>query len=98
MAKHFLPATPTFALEFARQAGSSGSMNKAEIVAGMRQEIGELEVLVKKLQARLEKSKQLVLDIEDEMEAAQTRAPEPESTFRKAIDRVFGETPKPRKK
>ena len=73
-------------------------MNKAEIVAAMRQEIGELEVLIKKLQARLERSKQLVLDVEAEMEAVQTKAPLPDSKFRKAIDRVFGETPKPRKK
>ena len=68
-------------------------MNKAEIAATLRQEVGELEVLIKNLLARLENSKRLVLDIEEEL-AGPPRNPEPDSKFRKAIDSVFGEKPK----
>ena len=72
-------------------------MNKAEIAALLRNEVGELEVLIKKLQARLERSKRLVLDIEEEI-AGPTPNTEPDSKFRKVIDSVFGEEPKPRKR
>ena len=72
-------------------------MNKAEIAALLRNEVGELEVLIKKLQARLERSKRLVLDIEEEI-AGPTPKTEPDRKFRKVIDSVFGEEPKPRKR
>jgi hypothetical protein len=68
-------------------------MNKAEIAATLRKEVGELEVLIKKLQARLERSKRLVLDIEEEVAGPQAQTPLPDSKFRKAIDSVFGEKP-----
>ena len=68
-------------------------MNKAEIAATLRQEVGELEVLIKKLQTRLERSKRLVLDIEEEI-AGPTPQPAEDSKFRKVIDQVFGEKPK----
>jgi len=73
-------------------------MNKAEIAARLRIEVGELEVLIKKLQARLERSKRLVLDIEEEIAGPQVQKTEADSKFRKVIDSVFGEKPKPRKR
>ena len=69
-------------------------MNKAEIAATLRTEVGELEVLIKKLQARLERSKRLVLDLEAEIAGPAAAKTVPESKFRKAIDQVFGEKPK----
>jgi hypothetical protein len=69
-------------------------MNKAEIAATLRTEVGELEVLIQKLQARLERSKLLVLDIEEEIAGPQAHVTIPDSKFRKAIDKVFGEKPK----
>ena len=69
-------------------------MNKSEIAATLRQEVGELEVLIKKLQARLERSKRLVLDIEEEIAGPVTPKPIDNSKFRKVIDQVFGEKPK----
>ena len=73
-------------------------MNKAEIAAAMRTEVGELEVLINKLKARLERSKRLVLDLEEELAGPVAPKPEGESQFRKVIDQVFGETPKPPKR
>ena len=69
-------------------------MNKAEIAATLRQEVGELEVLIKKLQTRLERSKRLVLDIEEEIAGPVTPKPSDNSKFRKVIDQVFGEKPR----
>ena len=74
-------------------------MDKTEIAAALRQEVGELEVAIKKLQARCDKMKKFVLDLEEEIEAAsgKKRKLAEESTLRKVIDQVFGETPKRRK-
>ncbi len=74
-------------------------MNKQEIAAALRQEVGEIEVAIKKLQARCEKLKKFVLNLEDEIEAQNGPPPAPleDSKFRKVIDSVFGEKPKPRK-
>jgi hypothetical protein len=69
-------------------------MNKQEIAAALRTEVGELEVLIKKLQARLERSKRLVLDLEAEIAGPETQQPVPDSKFRKVIDQVFGEKPR----
>ena len=69
-------------------------MNKSEIAATLRQEVGELEVLIKKLQTRLDRSKRLVLDIEEEIAEPVTPKPGDNSKFRKVIDQVFGEKPK----
>ena len=69
-------------------------MNKKEIAAQLRQEVGELEVTINKLQARCERLKQFVLGLEDEIAGPQIQAPVQEGKFRKAIDRVFGEKPK----
>ena len=69
-------------------------MDKAEIAASLRQEIGQLEVSVKKIQARVEGLKKFVLDLEDEIAGPARHAPPPDSKFRKVIDSVFGETPK----
>jgi len=69
-------------------------MNKAEIASSLRQEIGELEVSVKKVQTRVERLKQFVLDLEDEIAGPTAQIPLPDSKFRKAIDSVFGEKSK----
>jgi hypothetical protein len=72
------------------------NMNKTEIAETLRKEVGELEVSINKLQARCERLKTFVLDLE-----AEIAGPEPvkpgileDSRFRKAIDSVFGEKPK----
>ncbi len=71
-------------------------MNKTEIAATLRQEVGELEVSIEKLQARCENLKTFVLDLEAEIAgpAAQNKMPIEDSKFRKVIDKVFGEKPK----
>lgn len=72
-------------------------MNKAEIAEALRKEVGELEVSIKKVQARCERLKRFVLDLEDEI-AGPPRPAQPDSKFRKMIDKVFGEEPKQRKR
>ena len=71
-------------------------MNKHEIVAMLRIEVGALEVSIKKLQGRCDRLKTFVLDLEAEIAGpnTQNQPPVPDSKFRKAIDRVFGEKPK----
>ena len=69
-------------------------MNKAEIAAALRLEVGELEVSIKKLHSRCERLKRFVLDLEDEIAGPQAKTPEPDSKFRKIVDQVFGEEPK----
>ena len=71
-------------------------MNKTEIAEVLRQEVGELEVSIKKLQARCDKLKTFVLNLEAELEGAKPSQSGPldQGKFRDAIDRVFGEKPK----
>jgi hypothetical protein len=69
-------------------------MNKIEIAAALRKEVGELEVCIKKLQTRCERMKRFVLDLEEEIEGPVDKNPPPDSKFRKVIDQVFGESPK----
>jgi hypothetical protein len=69
-------------------------MDKSEIAANLRQEIGQLEVSVKKTQVRVERLKKFVLDLEDEIAGPASQTPLPGSKFRKVIDSVFGEKPK----
>jgi len=68
-------------------------MNKAEIAELLRKEVGELEVSIKKLHARCDRLKRIVLDLEDEI-AGPAKPPEPDSKFREIVDKVFGEQPK----
>jgi hypothetical protein len=77
-------------------AGGLTNMNKTEIAEALRQEVGELEVAMKKLQARCDKLKKFVLNLEEEIEGARQPRPSPleEGKFREVIDRVFGEKPK----
>jgi len=73
------------------------TMNKQEIAETLRNEVGELEVSIKKLQARCDRLKSLVLKLEAEIAGpspAQIKALGPDSKFRKMIDKVFGEEPK----
>jgi len=71
-------------------------MNKIEIAASLREEVGHLEVSIQKLQARCERLKTFVLDLEAEIAGpeAQSKMPVEDSKFRKAIDKVFGEKQK----
>jgi chaperonin cofactor prefoldin len=71
-------------------------MNKKEIAEELRNEVGHLELEIQKLQARCEKLKQFVLDLEAEIAGpvTQNQRPVEDSKFRKVIDSVFGEKPK----
>lgn len=69
-------------------------MNKTEIAASLRQEIGELEVSIKKVESRVERLKTFVLDLEEEIAGPQGQTTVPDSKFRRVIDQVFGEKPK----
>ena len=73
-------------------------MNKKDIAETLRAEVGALEDLIRKLQARSDRLKQMVLELEEELAgpAAQKEIKMlgPDSKFRKMVDRVFGETPK----
>jgi hypothetical protein len=69
-------------------------MNKKEIAETLRAEVGHLEVEIKKLQARCERLKAFVLELEAEITGPVAPAPVAESQFRKVIDSVFGEKPK----
>jgi proteasome assembly chaperone (PAC2) family protein len=76
-------------------------MTKKEIAEKLRDEIGHLEVSIKKVQQRCDRMKQFCLDIEEEIELAENpRAGQPEepSKFRQMVDSVFGEAPKPKRK
>jgi hypothetical protein len=68
-------------------------MNKQEIAANLRTEVGHLEVEIKKLQARCDRLKRFVLDLEEEITGPEVQKQVPESQFRKVIDQVFGEKP-----
>ena len=69
-------------------------MNKTEIAAALRKEAGHLELEIKKLQARCEKLKTFVLDLEAEIAGPDTQKTVPDSQLRKVIDSVFGEKSK----
>ncbi len=70
-------------------------MNKREIAEILRKEVGELEVSIKKVQARCERFKRIVLDLEEELNPT-GEAPKSilDGKFRDVIDKVFGEKPK----
>jgi regulator of replication initiation timing len=68
-------------------------MNKTEIAESLRKEVGELEITIKKVQARCDRLKRFVIDLEDEIAGPQAQTFE-NSKLRKVIDRVFGEKPK----
>jgi hypothetical protein len=69
-------------------------MNKAEIAAALREEVGHLELSIKKLQSRCDRLKRFVIDLEDEINPPPAEAPKPDGKFRQIIDSVFGEEPK----
>ena len=68
-------------------------MNKEDIAASLRQEVGHLEVEIKKLQARCERLKRFVLDLEEEI-APPPPPPAAPGKFRKLVDSIYGEKPK----
>lgn len=75
-------------------------MNKQEIAEILRKEVGELDVSIKKVQARCERFKQFVLDLEDELNSnpgVQSKSIL-DGKFREVMDKVFGEKPKRRKR
>ena len=69
-------------------------MDKKEIAETLRAEVGQLEVSIKKLQARCDRLKTFVLDLEAEIAGPVGQTPVADSKFRKAIDSVFGEKPR----
>ena len=69
-------------------------MNKQEIASSLRTEVGHLEAEIKKLQARCERLKTFVLNLEAEIAGPAVPTAAPESQFRKVIDQMFGEKPK----
>ena len=76
-------------------------MNKKEIAEKLRNEIGHLELAIKKSQERCETLKLFCLDLEEEIAVAEGTIPKPDaapSKFRKVVDSVFGEAPKVRKR
>jgi hypothetical protein len=72
-------------------------MNKVEIAEVLRKEVSELNASIKKVQARCDRLKQLVLDLEAEV-APPSRSLVDDGKFRKIIDSVFGEKPRRPKK
>ncbi len=73
-------------------------MNKQEIAETLRAEVGALEDLIKKLKARSDRLKRMVLELEEETAGpaaqAEIKMLGPGSKFQKMVDRVFGEPPK----
>jgi len=74
-------------------------MNKQDIAEVLRQEVGQLEVAIKKLQARCDGLKKFVIGLEEEIEADRGQRQNPNvlmenSKFRKVVDSVFGEKAK----
>ena len=71
-------------------------MNKQEIAEILRKEVGELEVTIKKTQARCDRLKRFVIDLEDEINPTRHEAPKSilDGKFREMVDKVFGEKPK----
>jgi len=74
-------------------------MNKTDIAEVLRQEVGQLEVAIKKLQARCDGLKKFVISLEEEIEGANGQKQNPNvlmenSKFRKVVDSVFGEKAK----
>jgi hypothetical protein len=70
-------------------------MKQQEIAEMLRKEIGELEVSIKKVQARCDRLKRFVLNLEEELNPT-GEAPKSilDGKFREVIDKVFGEKPK----
>jgi predicted nuclease with TOPRIM domain len=73
-------------------------MNKQDIAETLRTEVGALEDLIRKLKSRSDRLKRMLFELEDEIAGPTAQKPGPDSKFRKMIDRVFGEPPKPPKK
>jgi hypothetical protein len=73
-------------------------MNKTEIAETLRNEVGQLEATIEKLQNRCERLKAFVLDLEAELAGPEVQPQKPRpfesAKFRKMVDQVFGEKPK----
>jgi hypothetical protein len=71
-------------------------MNKQEIAEILRNEVGHLEASIKKVQARCDRFKRIVLDLEEELNPTPSEEPKSilDGKFREVIDKVFGEKPK----
>jgi hypothetical protein len=80
-----------------RDVYAAGIMKQQEIAEFLRKEVGELEVSIRKVQARCERLKRFVIALEDELNPT-SPGEEPKSIldgkFREVIDKVFGEKPK----
>lgn len=80
----------------ARRGLFFANMKQQEIAELLRKEIGELEVCIKKTQARCDRLKRFVIALEDELTPTSREEPKSilDGKFREVIDKVFGEKPK----
>lgn len=71
-------------------------MNKQEIAAGLRDEIGAMQASIKKVQDRCDRMKKFLYALEAEIEGEKPRKQGlvENTKFRKVIDSVFGEKPR----
>jgi hypothetical protein len=71
-------------------------MKQQEIAEFLRKEVGELEVCIKKTQARCDRLKRFVIALEDELNPSSGEQSKSifDGKFREVIDKVFGEKPK----
>jgi hypothetical protein len=71
-------------------------MKQQQIAEILRKEVGELEVCIKKTQARCDRLKRFVIDLEEELNPTPGQPPKSilDGKFREVIDKVFGEKPK----
>jgi hypothetical protein len=71
-------------------------MDKQEIAEALRNEVGHLEIEIKKLQTRCERLKRFVLNLEDENAGpfVSNKKTIFDTKFGKVVERVFGEKPK----
>jgi hypothetical protein len=76
-------------------------MNKQDIAERLSAEVGALEDLIKKLKARSDRLKKMLFELEEELAGPagqkEIKMLGQGSKFRKVVDRVFGEPPKPPK-
>jgi hypothetical protein len=79
----------------ARKCLALQHMKQQEIAEILRKEVGELEVSIKKVQARCDRLKRFVLNLEEELNPT-GEAPKSilDGKFREVIDKVFGEKPR----
>jgi hypothetical protein len=77
-----------------RTARDLSIMNKKELVESIREDVKEMEDLIKKLQYRCEHLKWMAEQIEAAGTKPQMTKPEKTTKFRKIVDSIYGEKKK----